>query len=76
MNRTGFDEVDEAGPTVELCQEESGVGLRLGRFDPVEARPESAVVDAAFSENSAAVAAHSHHKIGLSREREREWMMR
>lgn len=61
----GGDEVDEAGAAVEFGEKEGGVGLGFRRRNPIEARAESAVFNAAFSEDSAPVAAHSHNPADL-----------
>ena len=58
--RPSIDEVDKPGTAVELGKENGGVGLGVRGFDPLKARSESAVFTAAFAENSAAIAAHSH----------------
>lgn len=36
MIGAGIDEINEAGTAVEFGEEESGVGLRLGGFDPLK----------------------------------------
>lgn len=56
----GIDEVDEAGAAVEFSEEDGGVGLGFGRFNPMKAGSQGAVLTAAFAEDSAAIAAHSH----------------
>lgn len=56
----GADEVHEAGPAVELGEEHGGVGLGVGRLDPLEAGAYVAGVAAALAEHAAAVAAHPH----------------
>lgn len=49
MLRTGLDEIDEASTAIELGQEESGIGLRVRRFYPLEARSDGTVIAATFS---------------------------
>ncbi|KAJ6350930.1 hypothetical protein OIU78_006950 [Salix suchowensis] len=56
----GFNEVDEASTTIELGQEQSGIGLGIGGFDPLKAGSKDAAVTATFTEDPAAVAAQSH----------------
>ena len=55
-----MDEVLEAGAAVELGQENCGVGLGLGGFDPLKAGSDRAVFTAAFAKDSASITAHSH----------------
>jgi hypothetical protein len=56
----GFNEVDEASTTIELGQEESGIGLRISGFDPLKTRSNGTVIIATFTQDPAAIAAHSH----------------
>lgn len=63
MGGARVDEVDESSAAVELGKKESGVGFGLGGFEPLEAGSEGAVVGATFAEDSATVAAHSHHRL-------------
>lgn len=56
---TGIDEVDESGAAIELGQEHGGIGLGIGRLDPLKARPYRAVVATPFTKNPTTVAAHS-----------------
>lgn len=58
----GGDEGHEAGAAEELGDEDGGVALGFGGFDPLEARAEHAGFAAALSENSASVAAHGFMK--------------
>lgn len=58
MVRAGIDEVEQPSTAVELGQEHGGVGLRLGRLDPREARPYRTVIAAPFTKNSTPIAAH------------------
>ncbi|PON94500.1 hypothetical protein TorRG33x02_097470, partial [Trema orientale] len=60
MEGAGIDEVDEAGAAVELGEEESGVGLGLRGFDPLEAGSDGATLAAPSPEDSASIAAQSH----------------
>lgn len=60
---SGVDEVHEAGAAVEFGEEDGGVCLGLGGFDPLEAGPDAAVVAAALAEDAATVAAHPHGRI-------------
>lgn len=60
MLRAGVDEVHEAGAAVELGEENSGIGLGLGAFDPLKAWLDATAVAAAFPEDSASVATHPH----------------
>lgn len=57
---TGIDEIDEAGAAVEFGEKKSGVGLTLGAFNPLKARSDGAVFAAAFAQDAASVAAHTH----------------
>lgn len=71
--RTGLKEIKETSTAIELGEEEGGVGLGVRRFDPVKARPNDAVMSAAFAEDPAAIAAQSHggrREIGG----ERDWI--
>jgi hypothetical protein len=56
----GGDEVDEACAAVELGEEDGGVALRVGAADPLQARPDGAVVAAPLAKHAAPVAAHPH----------------
>lgn len=58
--RGGIDEVEEALAAVEFGEEDGGVGLRIGGFDPVKAGPETALVATSFPEDSARVTACPH----------------
>nr|GMD00065.1 hypothetical protein TorRG33x02_097470 [Ipomoea batatas] len=58
--RAGVDEVEEAGAAVEFGEEDGGVGLGVGGFDPLEARLNGAFFTATFPENPASVTAHPH----------------
>lgn len=60
MIGTGVEEVHEAGTAVEFGEEDGGVGLRFGGFDPLKTRPYATVFTAAFSKNSTSVTAHTH----------------
>lgn len=60
MLRAGVDEVQEASTAIELSEKYSSVGLRLGGFDPLQARSDTAILAATFSQNPASIAAHSH----------------
>lgn len=55
-----IDKVDEASAAVKFGEEDGGIGLKIRAFDPLKARPESAVVVTAFAKDSAAIAAHAH----------------
>ena len=59
--RAGVDEVEEAGPAVELGEKESGLGLGLRGFDPLQTRPYRALFATPLPENSAPIAATSHY---------------
>ncbi|RZS06950.1 hypothetical protein BHM03_00037704 [Ensete ventricosum] len=54
----GGDEGHEAGAAEELGDEDGGVALRLGRVDPLEARPQHARLAAPLAQHPATVAAH------------------
>ena len=56
----GVDEVHEAGAAVELGEEDSGVGLGLGAFDPLKARPNAAVLATPLAEYSTSITTHPH----------------
>lgn len=56
----GVDEVHESSTAVELGQEDGGICLRLGAFDPLETWPYTAVFAAALAEDSASITAHTH----------------
>ena len=56
----GGDEVDEACAAVELGEEDGGVALRVGAADPLQARPDGAVVAAPLPKHAAPIAAHPH----------------
>lgn len=56
----GIDEVKEASAAIKFGEENGGVGLRFRRFHPLKARSYCAVFAAAFSENPASIATHSH----------------
>ena len=58
--RAGVDEVHEAGAAVELGEENSGIGLGLGAFNPLKTWFDATVLAAAFPEDSASVATHPH----------------
>jgi len=58
--RAGGDEVDEACAAVELGEEDGGVALRVGAADPLQARPDGAVVAAPLAKHAAPVATHPH----------------
>lgn len=55
-----IDEVDQTSTAIKLGKKNGGVCLGFRGFDPLKARPESAVFTAAFPEYSAPIAAHSH----------------
>lgn len=73
MLRASSDEVQKAGTTVELCQEESSIALGFGASDPLEAGAKGASFVAAFSEDSAPIATHPHCCCCLLI-RERKWV--
>lgn len=54
----GGDEGHEAGAAEEFGDEDGGVALSFGAFDPLEARAEHAPFTAALAENPATVTAH------------------
>jgi hypothetical protein len=58
--RSSGDEVDEAGAAVELREEDGGVALCVWAADPLQARPDGAVVAAPLPQHAAPVAAHPH----------------
>lgn len=64
MIRAGVEEVHETSTAVELSEEDGGVGLRFGGFDPLKTRSYATVFTAAFSKNSTSVAAHTHFLEG------------
>lgn len=47
--RTGFDEVKKTGSTIELGEEECGIGLRVCGFDPLKAWSYGAILVATFA---------------------------
>ena len=61
----GGEEVEEAGAAVELGEEEGGVGLGFGGFDPLEAGSNGAFWGATFAEDTTTVAAQSHGCVVL-----------
>lgn len=67
--RAGIDEINKSGAAVEFGKEESSVGLGFRGFDPLKARPESAVTTATFAKDSAAIATHSHDILDREREK-------
>ena len=60
MIGAGIDEINEASSAVEFGEEEGGVGLGLGGFDPLKTRPDGAAFTAAFAKNSASITADTH----------------
>jgi hypothetical protein len=54
----GGDERHKASAAEELGDEEGSVALRFRGFDPLQARPEDAVLAASLSKYSASVATH------------------
>lgn len=60
MFRTGVDEIHKSGAAIELREEDSSISLRLRRLDPLQTRPNAAVVTATLSKNTASIAAHTH----------------
>jgi hypothetical protein len=63
MLGAGIDEVNEASATIELGEEDGGVGLGLGGFDPLKAGSDGTTVAAAFAEDSAAITTHPHDSV-------------
>lgn len=63
MLRSGANEVHESGATVELGEKDGSVALGLGVFDPLQTRSDATVPAAAFSQHSAAIAAHPHFSL-------------
>lgn len=59
----GVDEVHEAGAAVELGEENGGVCLGLGTLNPLQARPDAAILAAAFAEYSASITTHPHFRF-------------
>ena len=60
MFRTSVDEVHKASTAIKLGKKNSGVGLRLGAFDPLKTRPNTTVFTTPFSEYSASITTHPH----------------
>ena len=48
MFGAGGDEVDEAGAAVELGEEDGGMALCFGAFDPLQTRSNAAVLATSF----------------------------
>lgn len=60
MGGARIDKVNESCTSIEFGEEEGGVGLGFRGGDPLETRSECAIFAAAFAEDSAPIAAHSH----------------
>lgn len=60
MLGSGFNEVDKAGAAIEFGEKESSIGLGIGRFDPIKARFDGAIITATFSKDPTAIATHPH----------------
>ena len=60
MFRTSVDEVHKASTAIKLGKKNSGVGLRLGAFDPLKTRPNTTIFTTPFSEYSASITTHPH----------------
>lgn len=60
MFGASIDKVDEASAAVKFGQEDGGIGLKIGVFDPLKARSESAAIITAFAKDSTAITAHPH----------------
>lgn len=60
MIRADVDEVHEASSAVELSQENSGIGLRLGGFDPLKTWFDTTIFTTTFAEDSASITTHPH----------------
>jgi hypothetical protein len=54
--------IHEPSTTIEFCQENRGISLRLFIFYPLKTRPDDASFTAALSQDSAAIAAHPHNQ--------------
>jgi hypothetical protein len=72
--RAGVDEIHEASAAVELGKENSSVGLGLGALDPLQTRPDTAILTAPFAQHSASITAHTHfhYKLNEAKHRNRE----
>lgn len=70
MGGARIDKVNESCTSIEFGEEEGGVGLGFRGGDPLETRSECAIFAAAFAEDSAPIAAHSHFL-----ERETEYIL-
>lgn len=63
MLRAGINEVGEAGAAIKFGKEDSGVGLGLGAFDPLEAGFDTAVFTTSLTKNSASITAQPHSNL-------------
>lgn len=59
----GFDEVKKTSPTIELGEEEGGIGLGVCGFDPLKAWSYGAIMVATFSQHPTPIAADSHYSF-------------
>lgn len=59
----GGDEVEEAGAAVEFGEKNGGVGLSIGRGNPLKTRSNYTVIAATFAKDSTTIATHSHNNI-------------
>lgn len=60
MFGASIDKVDEASAAVKFGEEDGGIGLKIGVFDPLKARSESAAIITAFAKDSTAITTHPH----------------
>lgn len=60
MIGAGVDEIKEASAAIELGEKDSDIGLSFRASDPLQARLDAAVFTAAFAEDPASIAAHTH----------------
>lgn len=60
MVRAGVDEVHKSGTTVELGEENGGVCLRFRTLDPLQTRPDAAIITAPFTQYPAPITTHTH----------------
>lgn len=63
MFRAGIDEINEAGAAVELGEENGGVGLRIGGFDPLKAGSDATVFITALSKNPTSITTQPHFRL-------------
>ena len=58
--RAGVHEVEEAGASIKLGEEERGIGLGLGALDPLQARADGASIAASLPQHPAPITAHPY----------------